>query len=48
VLVVPTAGTIAVPVTPVIEWPLSVSTRPHAGPAAMALREVMVQRFAVD
>ncbi|KIC58724.1 LysR family transcriptional regulator [Microbacterium hominis] len=48
VLVVPTTGTIAVPVTPVIEWPLSVSTRPHAGPAAMALREVMVQRFAVD
>lgn len=46
VLVVPAAGTVAVPVTPVAEWPLSVSTRAHPGPAAVALRAVMVQRFA--
>lgn len=46
ILAVATAGVVAVPVTPTIEWPLSVSTRPHPGPAALALRDVMVQSFA--
>ena len=48
VLAVPTPGVVAVPVAPAFDWPLSVSTRPHPGPAALALRAVMVERFAAS
>jgi len=48
ILVVPTPGVVAVPVTPSSDWPLSVSTRPRPGPAALALRAVMVERFSTS